>query len=165
MTIIFGISNHWKKSTYNQDIIIENIGSNQELLDYEDKNILFVVGNEYSKFGKFSHIEFFSASHVAESIFNIKNLNHIKVKTLNRSFVFDGEYLKDKKFTYRKFLVDEKIMIYNSNSNTLSMVDKDKINFYINSLQKHNRHWIQFQNIKFLNEIVSKYLGNLSYLF
>jgi len=165
MIIIFGISNHWKKNTYNQNVIIENIGANQELVNYDDKSILFVVGNEYSKFGNFSHIEFFSASHVAEGIFDIKNLNHIKVKTLNRSFVFDGEYLKDKKFTNRKFLVDEKIMIYNSNSNTLSMIDKDKINSYINTLQKNKRHWIQFQNIKLLNEIVSKYLGNLSYLF
>ena len=57
------------------------------------------MGNEYSKFGKFSHIEFFSASHVAESIFNIKNLEHIKVKTLNSSFTLNNGYLKDLKFS------------------------------------------------------------------
>ena len=44
-------------------------------------------------------------------------------------------------------------------------IDKDKINSYINTLQKNKRHWIQFQNIKLLNAIVSKYLKNLSYLF
>ena len=59
MIIIFGISNHWKKTTYNQNSIITNIDLNQNLKNNEDKNILFVVGNEYSNFGKFSHIEFF----------------------------------------------------------------------------------------------------------
>ena len=165
MIIIFGISNHWKKTTYNQNSIITNIELNQSLKNYEDKNILFVVGNEFSNFGKFSHIEFFSASHVAESIFNIVNLDHIKVKNLNRSFVFDGEYLIDRKFTNRKFLIDEKIRIYNSNSNTLNTLDVDKINSYIKTLQNNKRHWIQFQNINFINEIISKNFSNLNYLF
>jgi len=165
MMIIFGISNHWKKATYDQNVIIENISSNQKLKDYDNKNILFVVGNEYSKFGKFSHIEFFSASHVAESIFNIKNLEHIKVKTLNSSFILDSEYLKDLKFSHRKFLVDEKIMIYDSISDKLKIVKKDNLNYYINTLHKNTRHWIQLQNIKFINEFISKYFFNISYLF
>ena len=165
MMIIFGISNHWKKATYDQNVIIENISSNQKLKDYDNKNILFVVGNEYSKFGKFSHIEFFSASHVAESIFNIKNLEHIKVKTLNSSFILDSEYLKDLKFSHRKFLVDEKIMIYDSISDKLKIVKKDNLNYYINTLHENTRHWIQLQNIKFINEFISKYFFNISYLF
>ena len=32
--IIFGISNHWKKATIYQSKIIENIGLNQELKNY-----------------------------------------------------------------------------------------------------------------------------------
>ena len=165
MMIIFGISNHWKKTTYDQNVIIENIGSNQKLKNYDNKNILFVVGNEYSKFGKFSHIEFFSASHVAESIFNIKNLEHIKVKTLNSSFTLNNGYLKDLKFSNRKFLVAEKIMIYDSTSDKLKIVKKDNLNYYINTLHKNKRHWIQLQNIKYLNELVLKYFPNINYLF
>lgn len=165
MTAIFGISNHWKNTQFTQNTIIKNINSNQDLQNYNDAKILFIVGNEYSKFGKFSHIEFFSASHVAESIFNINNLNYIKVKTLNRSFVFDGKYLKDIKFANRKFLVDNEIMIYDSNTNTVEVINDTEINLYISTLKKNNRHWIQLHNSRFINNMILEYFPNLNYLF
>lgn len=163
--VIFGISSHWKNIQINQHIVIQNIKINQKLRNYNDKKILFVVGNEYSKFGKLSHVEFFSASHVAESIFNINNLDNINLKTLNRSFIFDGKYLIDIKFPNRKFIVDGKIIIYNSNDNTFDIVNNNKLNYYLNNLPKYNRHWTQLQNNQFINEIISKYFPNLSYLF
>ena len=165
MTVIFGISNHWKNIQFTQNTTIKNINSNQKLQNYNDTKILFIVGNEYSKFGKFSHIEFFSASHVAEGVFNINNLNHIRVKTLNRSFVFDGEYLKDIKFPNRKFLVDNEIMIYDSNTNVFNVINDKEINLYISTLKKNNRHWVQLQNNRFINNMISKYFPNLNYLF
>jgi hypothetical protein len=164
MTAIFGISNHWKNIQYTQNTIIKNISTNQKLQNYNDIKILFIVGNEFSKFGKFSHIEFFSASHVAESIFNINNLNHIKVKTLNKSFVFDGKYLKDIKFPNRKFLVENEIMIYNSNTNAFELIKDTEINIYISTLEKNNRHWIQLHNNRFTNNMILKYFPNLNYL-
>lgn len=162
---IFGISNHWKEVQVDQGVVINNLKSNQNLKDYNNKKILFVVGSEYSKFGKFSHVEFFSASHVAESVFNINNLGHLKIKTLNRSFNFDGEYLNDKKFLNRRFLVDKNIYVYNTNSNQLSLIDKNIIQDYISGLQKHNRHWIQLVEINIVRKMISKYFPNLNYLF
>lgn len=163
--IIFGISNHWKKATIYQSKIIENIGLNQELKNYNFNKILFVIGSDYSKFGKFSHIEFFSASHVAESIFSLKNLNHFKVKTLNNSFEYDGKYLIDQKFPNRKFLVDNKIITYDTKNDLINVVNNNEINYYINSLEKNNRHWIQLQKNHYIWKIISKHFPSLDYLF
>ncbi len=165
MIIIFGISNHWKNIQFNQNNIIKNISLNQKLKNYSNNNILFITGNEYSNFGKFSHIEFFSASHVAESIFSINNLDHINVKTLNKSFTFDGKYLKDDKFANRKFLVNNEIMVYDSNTDTITLINNNKIVDYIKNLEQKNRHWIQLLDNQFINEMVFKYLPNLKYLF
>ena len=41
----------------------------------------------------------------------------------------------------------------------------DNLNYYINTLHENTRHWIQLQNIKFINEFISKYFFNISYLF
>ena len=163
--IIFGISNHWKKATINQNKIIENIGRNQELKNYNLNKVLFITGSDYSKFGKFSHIEFFSASHVAESIFSLKNLNHLTVKTLNNNFKFDGEYLIDQKFQNRKFFVDNDIVTYDTKTNLINVVNNNEINYYIDSLERNNRHWIQLQKNHYIGKIISKHFPSLDYLF
>jgi hypothetical protein len=165
LVVIFGVSNHWKNTQLNQSVIIKNINNNKNLKPFNNGEILFVVGNEYSKFGKFSHIEFFSASHVAESIFGIGDLGNIKIKTLNRSFEFDGKYLKDLKFKNRKFLVNNEIKVYDSNNNKIIIIKNSEIQNYIKNLEKHDRHWVQVQNNKFINKIILKHFPNLNYLF
>ena len=79
--------------------------------------------------------------------------------------MFDGEYLKDIKFPNRKFLVDNEIMIYDSNTNVFNVINDKEINLYISTLKKNNRHWVQLQNNRFINNMISKYFHNLNYLF
>ena len=79
--------------------------------------------------------------------------------------MFDGEYLKDIKFPNRKFLVDNEIMIYDSNTNVFNVINDKEINLYISTLKKNNRHWVQLQNNRFINNMISKYFPNLNYLF
>ena len=165
LIVVFGISYHWKNIEINQKEVINNIFSSDELRNYNEKKILYVVGNQFSKLGEISNIEFFSESHVAESIFSLADLNHIKVKTLNNAFLYNGFYIQDKKYPVRKYPVDSSINIYDSNENKIKKIQSSSINDYITNLGNNKRHWVQFINNNYLKEIIRKYIPRLNYLF
>ena len=75
------------------------------------------------------------------------------------------KYLIDQKFPNRKFLVDNKIITYETKNDLINVVNNNEINYYINSLEKNNRHWIQLQKNHYIWKIISKHFPSLDYLF
>ena len=100
---IVGISSHWKEWNQKQKYVINNIGNNQELSSYKGKEPIFVSGNQYSKMGPFSHIEFLSENWVVNSIMKLAVNEDIDGKTLNKRFVWSDGFLIDNKYKYYHF--------------------------------------------------------------
>lgn len=141
---VLGISDHWKSWNLQQEKVIENIRNNQDLKNYADDGTIYVSGNQYSKYGPISHIEFMSEGWVPGSIFNILFNGNIKADTINGRHRYENGYLVDTKHNFKKE-ADSYIMVYDSEKNKLSRLDVEKINAYTNSLPISLRHWIQLK--------------------
>lgn len=139
---ILGISDHWKNWNDRQQQIMQNISQNRELDEFDRTKQLFVSYNQYSQFGSMGHIEFFSDGSTASSIFKFATGEDYRVIPINRRHYYKNGEIIDKKFG-NKFKVDDFIYIYDSNSDTISKVDRKKIQCYIDALPDDTRHWIQ----------------------
>lgn len=51
--------------------VIDNIRTNKELASYHNGAPIYVSGNQYSRMGPFSHIEFLSEYFVVRSVINL----------------------------------------------------------------------------------------------
>ena len=109
----------------------------------------------YFNLGALSHVEFFTAPWVLDSIFkntdkNIKNLSAVKkhIKILNNEVI-------DIK-TEKKIQLGNSIYLYDSIKNNLKQISKDDLINYINEKKINKRHWVQLINIKLFNDIIVK---------
>ncbi len=159
---ILGISDHWKNWNKHQQQIMQNIKANPQLVYYNDGKPIYVSGNQYSKLGKISHIEFFSESFVVSSVFKLSLGDKIQAVTINKRFRYADGYLIDTKYN-DKFIVDEYINIYDSERNILFKLKGEDINNYIASLPPDNRHWVQLIDNKFFKELAVKLMPRLKY--
>ena len=76
------------------------------------RRTIFVVGNQYSRYGAISHIEFLSENWVVDSLFKLAlKRNTVEAKTLNRQMHFSAGYLHDKKWK-EKTNIDDFMLIY-----------------------------------------------------
>lgn len=162
---IIGISNHWKIQTQMQLATIDNIKKSTTLSGNDYEKIIFVTGNQYSQYGKISHIEFFSESHVAEAVFGITGYENLNIKTLNSAWDFDGRMLIDKKYNHRKYEIENEIIVYDSFNDELINIPNHQIETYINSLPKSKRHWIQLISNTWVQDILNQYFPRFNYLF
>jgi hypothetical protein len=162
---ILGISDHWKKWNNHQQQVIAELKSSEELRDYNDERIVYVSGNQYSNYGKMSHIEFFSEDWVVGSIFLLTH-NTIAAKSLNKRHKYQDGYLIDTKYD-KKTDIQQYIYVYNSESNMLLKLEAENINPYIGSLPKNCRHWIMLSGnsfFKFLKSAVTFLSPRLKYV-
>lgn len=161
---ILGISDHWKNWNQHQQKVIQNIKSNPQLYSYSDNQTIFVSGNQYSKLGKMSHIEFFSESHVVNSVFNLALPgNQLRLSTLNKRLHYSDGALIDTKYN-DKLSVAGYINVYDSEKNILFKLKADDINGYIASLPFDNRHWVQLlDNNSYIKRIVLILMPRLQY--
>ena len=159
---ILGISDHWKAWNKTQLQIIENISNSKEIENFDKTKQLFVTHNQYSKFGKLTHIEFF-AQGMATHIFKLATKQNYKVSTLNRRFIYKDAYIIDRKYG-TKLKVKNEIYVYNSNTDMLLKIKKENIQNYINNLPKDNRHWVQLlDKDNLIMKIVLKLMPRLEY--
>lgn len=162
--VILGISDHWKRWTIHQQKVIEEIKNNESLKNYYDKDIIYVSGNQYSKYGPISHIEFFSEDWVTNSVFKLALDKNISAKSLNKRHRYTDGYLIDTKYNL-KMKVDKEINIYNSERNILFKLKTEGINSYIDSLPLDNRHWTQILDIKPIKDMIKTLMPRLKYAF
>lgn len=157
-----GISDHWKNWNKIQSQIIDNISQNKDIENFDKTKQLFVTYNQYSKFGDLTHIEFF-AQGMATHIFKLATKKDYKVSTLNRRFVYEDNYILDKKYRV-KIEINDIVHVYDSKVNKLLAVKKEDIQDYINTLPKNNRHWVQLlDKDHFIMKIVLKLMPRLEY--
>lgn len=160
---ILGISDHWKKWNLHQQYVIIAIKNNYSLQNYADIKPIYVSGNQYSKYGPISHIEFFSEDWVPNSVFKLALNENISAKSFNKRHKYADGYLIDAKYN-KKTVVRDYIMVYDSEKNILFKLNSQDINSYIDSLPVDNRHWVQLFNIEFIKNIVNTLMPRLKYI-
>lgn len=160
--IILGVSDHWKRWTVHQQKVIEQIKNNEILKAYHDEGIIYVSGNQYSKYGPISHIEFLSEDWVTASVFSSALNKDILTRSLNKRLKYINGYLIDTKYNF-KTKIDDNIYVYDSEKNILFRLETGKINSYVESLPADNRHWIQLVDNKFIKEVIKKLMPRLEY--
>ena len=162
---ILGVSDHWKNWNIHQQQVIDNIKENQALRDYKDDKQIFVSGNQYSKFGPISHIEFLSESWVSNAVFDLALKENIRAVTINKRHVYENGYLVDARYN-TKVEVNDYINVYDSGNDRLFTLNVVEINSYIDSLPPENRHWIMLSDnrlIRFAKTLVLKVMPRLEY--
>ena len=160
--VILGVSDHWKRWTIHQQVVIDKIRSNESLRHYEDKKIIYDSGNQNSKYGQISNIEFLSEDWVSDSVLRLALAKNIFAKSLNRRHKYTDGYLIDTKYNLKTKL-DDYINIYDSEKDILFKLKPEEINGYIESLPFDKRHWIQMVDIKFINDLVNQLMPRLRY--
>lgn len=159
---IMGISDHYKNWNIHQQKIIVNMRDNEALKNYRDTRVIYVAGNQYSKYGPISNIEFMSESWVPGSIFRLLFVQPMPASALNRRFKYEDGYLVDTKYNI-KAEVPDYINVYDTDKNELIRVGAKDINSYIASLPADKRHWTQVIDNKYIKSIVLKLMPRLSY--
>lgn len=142
---IFGVSDHWKAWQVQQQAVMRQIGANPALRTIGPGNVLYVTGHQYSRYGPISHIEFFSESFVAQSVFALalREAPAYPVFSLNQRYQFDGMLLVDRKYGVSR-PVGAGILVYDSAVDHLQEVPAAAINEYLGRLPAERRTWIQF---------------------
>ena len=164
LVAIVGISAHWKQWNQHQMYVIDNIGKNKELASYSGTAQIYVSGNQYSKMGPFSHIEFLSENGVVGSIFKLAGYEKSSAGVLNKRLVYENGAIIDMKYN-SKSLVGDKVMVYDSEADQLLEISVQNLNSYINKLPHDKRHWVQLIENQYLNALILKLMPRLRYAF
>lgn len=157
---ILGISDHWKQWSLHQQQVINNIKDNARLKAYS--GLVYVCGNQYSRYGPLSHIEFLSEDWVCDSVLRLAIGDNLSGKALNKKYYYKDGSLVDKKYG-NITQIGESIVVYDSRSNILVILKRDEINSFINSLPADKRHWIQIIDIKPLKNVLYRLMPRLEY--
>jgi hypothetical protein len=161
---IVGVSVHWKIWNNHQIEVFHNIQTNEDLQNYDKQEPVFVIGNQYSKMGPFSHIEFLSENWVANSLFELAEHNEIKALALNKRFIVKENLLVDQKHQ-NIITIGPVVNIYDSEADKLMTVTSDMLNQYISNLSDEKRHWVQMINNEKIDDAILKLMPRLKYAF
>ena len=161
---IVGVSVHWKMWNKHQVEVYHNIQRNEDLQSFNKQEPVFVIGNQYSKMGPFSHIEFLSENWVVNSLFELAGHNEIKASALNKRFIVKEGLLVDQKYQ-NIITIGPVVNIYDSESDKLITVTSDMLNQYIGNIPDEERHWVQMIKNEKINDAILKLMPRLKYAF
>ncbi|MBU0605764.1 MAG: hypothetical protein KKH77_05710 [Candidatus Omnitrophica bacterium] len=158
---ILGISDHWKAWNSHVGEVTAKISHNEKLKNHGGE-LVFVSGNQYSKFGRLSHIEFFSEAAAVSSYFDLIPGSRVVARPLNRRHKYEDGQIIDTKYGVSEEARGH-ITVYDSEKDEVLDVRSENINKYIASLPPDNRHWIQLINSKRIKDIILKIMPRLKY--
>jgi hypothetical protein len=161
---IVGVSVHWKMWNKHQVEVYHNIQRNEDLQSFNKQEPVFVVANQYSRMGPFSHIEFLSENWVVNSLFQLAGHNEIKTLALNKRFIVKENLLVDQKYQ-NIITIGPVVNIYDSEADKLMTVTSDMLNQYISNLSDEKRHWVQMINNEKIDDAILKLMPRLKYAF
>jgi len=162
---ILGVSDHWKSANLQRQQIISNIRSNQDLVNYKENKEIYISGNQYSKYGALSHLEFLVQSWTVASVVELALDNdNITATKINKNCEYVNGYLIDNK-SNRRAEVTDYINVYDSEKDILFKLSADKINEYIENFPDEKRHWVQMINNETINDAILKLMPRLKYAF
>jgi hypothetical protein len=159
---IVGISTHWKYWNLQQVQVVDQIRSNKVLSAYNASTTIYVSGNQYSRMGPFSHIEFFSESYVVHGIFTLAGHANLSLSTLNKRFAYENGIMNDKKHNFG-LPIRNTITVYDSVADRLLTIPAQDVNGYIKTLPVDYRHWIQFIENEKLNKLILLLMPRFGY--
>ena len=160
---IFGISDHWKGWNVHQQRVLMQMRNNAELQNYAGDKTVYVVGNQYSKYGPVSHIEFFSESWVVDAFLKLAlRRDDISAKPLNKVYSYSNNTLVDNKYN-TKTEIGDYINLYDSERNVLMRMESIEINEYLDAIPIDKRHWIFMLDVKFVKDLILKLMPRLRY--
>jgi len=158
------VSVHWKIWNNHQIEVFHNIQMNEDLQSYDKQGSVFVTGNQYSKMGPFSHIEFLSENWVVYGLFELAGHNEIKALALNKRFIVKENLLVDQKHQ-NIITIGPVVNIYDSDVDKLITVKSDMLNQYIGNIPDEERHWVQMIKNEKINDAILKLMPRLKYAF
>ena len=158
---ILGISDHWKAWNAHVGRVTANIMRNEKLQGHGE-GVIFVSGNQYSKFGPIRHIEFFSEAEALSSYFMLLSNNRIVATPLNRRHHYENGRVTDTKYGTSEDARGH-ITVYDSEKDEVLDIPSEEINSYIASLAPDNRHWIQLVDNEKIKQIILKIMPRLKY--
>lgn len=161
---VLGISDHWKAFNLHQQEVYKAIRNNEALKGLGPGKVIYVSGNQYSKFGAISHVEFLSEEWVTGAAFSFLLKKDIVAKPFSKRHKYEDGYLVDTKYG-EKTRVGEYIDVYDSERDKLVRVKAHEINGYINSMPADRRHWVQMVNNKKINDAILSFMPRLKYAF
>jgi len=156
---ILGISDHWKAWDLHQRDVMKKITDNADLKGF--KGDLYVSGNQYSKFGPLSHIEYFSEEETS-CIFEMLLGKGVNARSLNKRCKYEDGFLIDTKYD-EKTKVKDYINVYDSEKDKFFRLDAKNINKYIGSLPDDKRHWVQLCAVDSLKKLAVRLMPRLKY--
>jgi len=159
---IFGISDHWKKTTKIQDEAVREIS--HLLKNNNQINLLHIAGLQYSKMRDIDHIELFSGNWVCNAIVQLISDNRVSAMAINPNLkIIDGKYadIKEKK----KYDIPDTFDIYDLDKHQYVQLKRNKINDYIANLAKPKRHWIQAIENRTIKKWILQLMPRLKYAF
>jgi hypothetical protein len=159
-----GMSAHWKAWQTQQAAVIDRIRHNTDLAAYQGPLPVYVSGNQYSRLGPFSNIEFLSESWVVDAIFEMATAGRVTASPLNKRLVEDGGELWDRKYRTRHRLGPE-VAIYDSEADRLYRVPSRALNGEIARLRDEQRHWAQMIADERLRAWIVRLMPRLQYAF
>jgi len=142
--------------------VIARIKNNSDIKNYRDTRIIYVSGNQYSKYGPISHIEFLSEGYVVAPLVHLLFEGKINVTPITKRHAYQNGYLIDKRDDF-KIKVNSSIIVYDSEKDEIFVLDVNEINLYIDSLPPENRHWIQVLDNKTIKNIILRLMPRLRY--
>ena len=142
LAAVLGLSTHWKTWQEHQMDVIAAVRGRAEVAAYTAPAPLLVQGNQYSRLGPFSHIEFLSERWVVHPVFGLATDGRVTALPLNGRFrVVDGA-LWDPRDRVR-FPLESEVTVYDSEAGRVFRVPASELNTYIESLPVERRHWVQ----------------------
>jgi len=167
MFSILGISDHWKTWNGHQQEVISRITENEAIGRFREAQPIFVSGNQYSRYGPISHIEFLSEDYVPGPLFQAIPGTDISALTLNRRHEYADGFLFDTKYGTKRTVGDH-ITVYDSEGDELLTLNAQEINPYIDSLLVDSRHWTMLSDnpaLAFIRNTVLYLMPRVEYAF
>jgi hypothetical protein len=159
-----GMSAHWKAWQAHQTAVIDRIRHNRDVRTYDGPLPIWVSGNQYSRLGPFSHIEFLSEDSVANSVFLLATEGRVSAYRLTKRLVVQNGTLWDGKYE-TGHPVGPNVTIYDSNTDRLYQVPSHRVTEEIARLPDEPRHWIQMIRNEYLVAWIVRLMPRLRYAF
>ncbi len=163
---VLGLSDHWKEWNERQLRVVENIRSNVELAQLGKDDVLLVSGHAFSKLGPFGHVEFFSETYVAGSVFRhaLRGDPLYLVRSINSRYSVDQNRLIDRKYGESTPLGRE-VVIYDAERDVVTRLPVEQLSAYLGKLPPDIRHWLQLLEDGWLRQAILSLMPRLIYLF
>jgi hypothetical protein len=163
---IFGISDHWKAWQPQQQAVMQRIRANPALRELPPGALLYVSGNQYSRLGSISHIEFLSENFVAKAVFAqaLGTVPAYEIVSFNQRYHFDGQSLVDRKYGIKR-AIGASIAVYDSTADRVIELPAGTITEYLEHLPVERRTWVQFLGEGRLRSAILYLMPRLQYAF